>query len=282
MRTSYGFRVRGGSEHVLVSLHSMTEPLMRIPLEASANAKVHVVDEDEISRLGFVRTLQAAGYSTATYACVREFLLARSGDQSQCLLINIHRPAPSTVDLLAALARRQFQEPVVFMTGLEDVATSVSAMKAGAFDYLIKPVEANKLLACIQRAIAWDTERCASAGRLRLQRQRYERLTDRERKVMAGVVLGKRNKQVALELYMSERTVKAHRARLMTKLEAQSLADLVRISSVLGLASAEPGTREANSDVPRPAPSGASSPARLRVALRNKSGDKACYQLTNA
>jgi FixJ family two-component response regulator len=213
------------------------------PNEAARGATVHVIDDDVRFRCISAGVLNAAGFRSICHANAREFLLAESDASPHCVLFDMLMADSSGIDLLALLAQGNLRAPVIFITDSVDVATSVRAMKAGALDYLIKPIDPEKLLASVRRAIALDTERCAEACRVRLVRQRYERLTERERWVMAGVVQGKRNKQLAVEMYRSERTVKAQRAKLMAKLEADSTADLVRISLLLGLPAMHPPVR---------------------------------------
>jgi len=208
---------------------------MSNPHESAHDATVHVLDDDENFCCRVAVVLNAAGFRTIAHAHANELLLRRPEDSPQCILHDISRPGSSGIDLLAPLARRQVCAPVIFIASSRDVATTVRAMKAGALDFLIKPIEPEKLLASVNRAITLDRARLAEAMRVRSVRQRYDRLSDRERWVMAGVVQGKLNKQLAAEMYISERTVKSHRAKLMTKLEVESMTDLVRISLLLGL-----------------------------------------------
>ena len=195
---------------------------------------VHVVDDDDSVRTAVMRVLQAAGYETRGYASAGEFLLERSdGWAPGCAVLDVRMPGPSGLDLQKALAQREVPVPVVFLTGHGDIPMSVRAMKAGAVDFLTKPVKKEALLAAVTAALARDAETRAGHDRLRALRERYETLTAREREVFAGVVAGKLNKQIAGELDAGERTVKAHRAQVMEKMQVRTVAELVRIAEQL-------------------------------------------------
>jgi FixJ family two-component response regulator len=215
---------------------------------------VHLLDDDIGSRSATARVLGAAGFRAVTHASVSEFLLANVNDSPQCVLLDLAIRCGGGVDLLTAIRCGELRSPVIFMSESIDVATSVRAMKAGASDFLVKPIDTDRLLASVHRAIALDTERSAEAERLRLLRSRYDTLSDRERWLMAGVVQGKLNKQLAVEMYMSERTVKAHRARVMSKLHVESMPDLVRISLLLGLPALQFRNRNSSARAIAPSP----------------------------
>ena len=142
-------------------------------------------------------------------------------------------PGPSGLDLHDALTRNGDSIPVIFLTGRGDIAMSVHAMKTGAVDFLTKPVKREALMAAIESALSRDEEQRATDGRRRALRERYETLTAREREVFTRVSDGKLNKQIAAELGTSERTVKAHRAQVMSKLQVESVAELVRVADRL-------------------------------------------------
>ena len=195
---------------------------------------VHVVDDDASMRTAVMRVLQAAGYEARGYASAGEFLLERSdGGAPGCAVLDVSMPGPSGLDLHKALTQRDVPVPVVFLTGHGDIPMSVRAMKAGAVDFLTKPVKKEALLAAVTSALARDAETRAARDRLRALRERYGTLTPREREVFAGVVAGKLNKQIACELDAGERTVKAHRAQVMEKMQARTVAELVRIAEQL-------------------------------------------------
>ena len=171
--------------------------------------------------------LQACAAPTVTAAA--RSMSCRFGTASFGLLLDLRLVGPSGFDLQDALARRGCMIPIVFMSAHGDIPASVRAMKAGAVDFLTKPVQRASLLAAIRAALAREAARSATADRLADLRTRYSHLTDRERAVLEGVAAGKLNKQIAADLGVAERTVKTHRASLMTKLGADSPAMLGRI-----------------------------------------------------
>lgn len=201
----------------------------------SEGSHVHVVDDDDSFRTGLTRVLNAAGLQAVGYRCAGEFLLSDAAMRPGCIVLDICMPGPSGVELLDALATREISPPVIFVTGCNDVSTSVHAMKSGAFGFLTKPVRTDALLESVRRAIAIDSQRRRAKQEVRHLQQRYTLLTDRERAVFLGVVRGALNKQLAVELNTCERTVKTHRARMLEKMQLNSLADLVRAARLLGI-----------------------------------------------
>jgi FixJ family two-component response regulator len=197
---------------------------------------VHLVDDDESLRAALGGLLCAAGYDVRAYASAGDFLLDDAAGATGCLLLDLKLQGPSGFDLQDALARRGCRIPIVFMSAHGDIPASVRAMRAGAVDFLTKPVEREPLLAAIRVALARDAAQSATADRLAELRARYARLTDRERVVLEGVVAGKLNKQIADGIGVAERTVKTHRASMMAKLGADSPAVLGRIVEQLGYA----------------------------------------------
>lgn len=209
--------------------------VMDMHTPAGENYKVHVVDDDDSFRTGLTRVLNASGLHAVGYRCAGEFLLSDAAATPGCVVLDVCMPGPSGVELLDALATRESAPPVIFVTGCSDVSTSVHAMKAGAIDFLTKPVKTETLLNCVRNAITIDMERRAAQRESRELRERYATLTRREKAVFNGVVRGELNKQLAVELDTCERTIKTHRARMMTKLHATSLAELVRAAKLLGI-----------------------------------------------
>ncbi len=204
---------------------------------------VHVVDDDDSVRTAIVRLLQAAGHAARGYASAGEFLLGRSDRNAPgCVVLDVRMPGPSGFDLQEALARSGASVPIVFLTGHGDIPMSVRAMKAGAVDFLTKPVSREALLGAVRSALARDAETRAVRVRVQVLRAHYERLTPREREVFAGVVAGKLNKQIAADLGTAERTIKAHRAQVMEKMQVASIAELVHVADQLREALA-PGAR---------------------------------------
>jgi FixJ family two-component response regulator len=192
---------------------------------------VHVVDDDDSLRKAVTRLLHAAGYDVRAYASAGDFALAsRENDRRGCVLLDVRMPGPSGLDLQEALAKEDEPLPVIFLTAHGDVPTSVRAMKAGAVDFLTKPIKRDALLGAVRTALARDLRSHTSHEQRRDLRIRFGKLTPRERNVFELVVAGRLNKQIAAELGMAERTVKAHRAQVMAKMQAKSLAQLVHLA----------------------------------------------------
>jgi FixJ family two-component response regulator len=177
-----------------------------------------------------MRLLRAAGHEVRGYPSAGEFLLAQPANTPGCVVLDVHLPGPSGLDVQEALARREDALPIIFLTGHGDIAMTVRAMKAGAVDFLTKPVERAALLDAVCNALARDAANRAVREEDGIVQARVESLTSRERAVFNLVVAGKLNKQIASELGNSERTVKAHRAQVMEKLQVSSLAELVRVA----------------------------------------------------
>jgi len=187
---------------------------------------IHVVDDDESQRTALLRLLGAANYEARGYASTGEFLLEPVPDRHGCVLLDVRMPGPSGLDLQEALVRQGVELPIVFLTGHANVSSAVRAMKAGAVDFLSKPVQRDTLFEAISRALARDEARRASRDEASQLRERFASLTARERLVLNLIVAGRLNKQIADELGIAERTVKAERAQVMTKLGASSPAEL--------------------------------------------------------
>lgn len=187
---------------------------------------IHVIDDDASLRKALLRLLDAAGFEGRGYASTGDFLLQTPPDRPGCLLLDVRMPGPSGLELQAALQQLDLPLPVIFLTAHADVPSTVRAMKAGAVDFLEKPVERATLLDAIRRALARDTSQRATRDEDALLRERFATLTLRERAVFVRIVGGKLNKQIADELGVGERTVKAQRAQLMKKLGATSPAEL--------------------------------------------------------
>jgi FixJ family two-component response regulator len=200
---------------------------------SAGDSIVYVVDDDLSSRQSLELLIRASGFNVRAFASAREFLAFPHPDLPSCLVLDVRMPGLTGLELQRELARTGVSFPIIFMTGHGDIPMSVAAMKAGAMEFLTKPFREGDMT----RAIALAIERDRHALQERLEReglrQRHTRLTPREREVMASVVRGLLNKQVADELGASEKTIKVHRARVMQKMEAESLADLVRMSEKL-------------------------------------------------
>lgn len=202
---------------------------------ASPTTIIHVVDDDPSFRTAVTRLLRAAKYEVRAYASAPEFLDSEPGGEPGCILLDLRMPGASGLDLQESLARMEERLPIIFLTGHGDIPASVRAMKAGAVDFLTKPVRRETLLAAVQNALRIDAKGRAARAALRELQNRYQNLTSREREVLAHVVSGKLNKQIAFDLGAAERTIKAHRASIMEKLGVQSVAELVRLAQELGI-----------------------------------------------
>ena len=187
---------------------------------------IHVIDDDESLRPALLRLLAAAGFEARGYASAGDFLLHPPSDRPGCVLLDVRMPGPSGLELQEAMRDRGIDLPIVFLTGHADVPSSVRAMKAGAVDFLEKPVDRDTLMGALARAMTRDLEGRTQRGHANELRTRFGVLTSRERDVFDRVVAGKANKVIADELGISERTVKVHRAQLMAKLGVGSTAEL--------------------------------------------------------
>lgn len=198
-------------------------------------AVVYVVDDDELVCRALARLFRSVGLEARTFPSATAFIDYTPLDRPACLVLDVRLPGLSGLDLQSALGQAQRDIPIVFLTGYGSVPTSVRAMKGGAVDFLEKPFNDQQLLDCVQRALARNREQRANrAERLEFQR-RLETLTPREREVLKLVVAGRLNKQIADTLGNAEKTIKIHRGRVMRKMQADSVADLVRMTEKLGL-----------------------------------------------
>jgi len=192
----------------------------------STTPLIHVVDDDESLRTAVLRLLSAAGFEACGYASTGDFLLHPLPERPGCLLLDVRMPGPSGLDLQAALKRQGIMLPVIFLTGHADVSSSVRAMKAGAVDFLTKPVKRDILLDALRRALAIDALQRVARDEADRLRARFASLTPREREVFDLIIAGRLNKQIADELRIAERTVKLQRAQVMAKLGASTAAEL--------------------------------------------------------
>jgi FixJ family two-component response regulator len=196
---------------------------------------VHVVDDDSLFRTAIARLLRASGYDVALYESSEQLLDNAPGDTPGCILLDVRMAGLDGLELQDRLKQMGSILPIVFLTGHGDLPTSVKAIKAGAEDFLAKPVAKDMLLASVERALALYRERHDLRTRLDNLRALVAKLTPREREVFALMVRGRLNKQIAYELGTSERTVKAHRHAVMEKLQVTSLAEAVSMAERLGM-----------------------------------------------
>jgi FixJ family two-component response regulator len=201
----------------------------------SASPLVLVVDDDPSVRKSLTRLLAAADYLVEAFASAQEFLARERHEGPCCLVLDVKMPGLTGIQLQEMLAATGRRMSIVFVTGHADVPTSVKAMKAGAVDLLTKPVDVKDLIAAIQRAVTRDQHERTSETRLAEIRRRVDLLTTRETEVFARVVTGMLNKQIGAVLGIGEKTVKVHRARVMEKMQAGSVAELVRLADEAGV-----------------------------------------------
>jgi FixJ family two-component response regulator len=198
---------------------------------------VFIVDDDLSVRRSTERLIQSAGLKVQTFTSAKEFLANARFEGPACLVLDVRMPGLSGMDLQRELTQAGIHIPIIFITGHGDIPMSVRAMKAGAVEFLTKPFRSRSLLDAVHAAIERDRSAHKERSETGELRQRYEQLTPREREVMALVATGLLNKQVAGELTTTERTIKFHRAHIMQKMRAESLADLVRMTEKLGISS---------------------------------------------
>lgn len=204
-----------------------------------ADATVFVVDDDEAVRDALKSLISSVGLSVDTFASAREFLESRGPDAPGCLVLDVRLPGLSGLDLQRELSDANIHTPIIFITGHGDIPMSVQAMKAGAVEFLTKPFRDQELLDAIHQALERDRTAREQRAEMAELRQRYDSLTPRESEVMGEVITGLLNKQIAADLGTSEITIKLHRAQVMHKMRANSLADLVRMAEKLGIPSSK-------------------------------------------
>jgi FixJ family two-component response regulator len=197
-----------------------------------------VVDDDVSVRESLELLIQSEGWEPALFESAREFLNHLPSVAPSCLILDVNLPDLSGLDIQQQMSDEKFSTPIIFITGYDDVPTSVRAMKAGAAEFLTKPLDDDILIGAIREAVIRSQVNLAREGALRQLQGRYASLTKREREVMNLVVRGLMNKQVGFELQISEITVKAHRGKVMEKMDATTFVDLVNMARRLGISAA--------------------------------------------
>ena len=205
----------------------------------SDTATIFIVDDDQSVRTALARLMRSAGLHAETFASAKEFLEREHPDGPGCMVLDLSMPGSTGLELQQDMAAADIDLPIVFLTGHGNVPSSVKALKSGAVDFLEKPVDEDRLLSAIKDAVEQDIRTRRDRDKLSEIRGRVARLTRRELQVFRLVVQGKLNKQAAGELGMSEKTVKVHRARVMQKMEADSLAELVLLAKRAGEVSSD-------------------------------------------
>lgn len=225
------------------------QPLRRsapTPLQQKHEAEeplVIIVDDDESVREALSELILSAGFQPASFASTRELLDADILDRPGCLILDVRMPGSSGLHLQRQLAQDGNAKPIIFLTGHGDIPMTVQAMKAGAIDFLTKPVRDQTLLDAVMSGITIDAAKRAEARIVKRNIERLETLTQREREILREVARGRLNKQIAFDFGISEVTVKLHRANVMRKMEAISIGELIRSWETLPLPLREAGTR---------------------------------------
>ncbi|MGH7875352.1 MAG: response regulator transcription factor [Candidatus Binatia bacterium] len=205
-------------------------------LALEATSSVFLVDDDASVRRALARLIKCAGHNVQTFASAREFLGTETGSQDAgCLVLDVRMPGFTGIELQRELQTMNRNLPIVFITGHGDIPMSVNAMKAGAVDFLQKPVKDKDLLTAIEQSLARAAREQSEREEIAQIRRRVENLTPRELEVMALVVTGMLNKQIAFKLGTVEKTIKVHRARVMDKMGVASIAELVRIAEKINI-----------------------------------------------
>jgi FixJ family two-component response regulator len=223
---------------------------------------VYVVDDEPAVLKALARLLRSAGFRPETFSSARDFIVQHQANAPGCLVLDMTMPGFTGLELQQWLTQTHDPLPVIFITGYGDVPTSVRAMKAGAVDFLTKPVDEQALLTAIENALRRDREARAARAGLASIHERLARLTPREREVLEHVVSGQLNKQIAADLGTVEKTIKVHRGRVMRKMEVESLAELVRLAEQAGV-----GRRDAKKSHP---PAGLSESAPKPPSVSDK------------
>jgi FixJ family two-component response regulator len=209
---------------------------METDIMADISPVVFVIDDDASMRAALEDLISSVGLEVRLFASPQEFLKTKPPDVLGCLVLDVRLPGMSGLTFQQELARAGVLLPVIFITGHGDIPMGVRAMKAGAVEFLTKPFHEQEVLDAIQTGLERDRERRRAARIAGELQERYAELTERERQIMALVVTGRANKQIAAELYLSEMTVKVHRGQVMRKMRAGSLPELVRMADRLGAA----------------------------------------------
>ena len=206
---------------------------------STESGTVFIVDDDAAIRRALARLLRSAGFAARTFPSPQAFLQENDPGEPGCVVLDVAMPGLNGLELQQALAASGRERSIIFITGHADIPTSVRAMKAGAIDFLTKPISDEQLLAALHVAMERDRQARRARAELDSISERLATLTYREREVLEHVVCGQLNKQIAADLGTVEKTIKVHRGRIMAKMRVESLADLVRVAERAGIPSTE-------------------------------------------
>jgi RNA polymerase sigma factor (sigma-70 family) len=201
---------------------------------------VYVIDDDASVREAMADLLRSVGHKVESFGSAQEFLNSKRPDVPACIVLDVRLPGPSGLEFQRTLTKSGIQLPIIFISGHGDIPMSVRAIKSGAIEFLTKPVHEQQLLDAVQAGLEQDRTRRQAAEGLAEVKQRFESLTPREREIFNLVVAGRRNKQIAGDVGLSEMTVKVHRSQITRKMRAKSLVDLVRMADKLGTSTKSP------------------------------------------
>ena len=202
---------------------------------SDASQMVFLIDDEPSVLKALARVIGATGFRTASFSSPQSFLEQYEPAARGCIVLDVSMPGFTGLELQQALIEKKCSLPIVFLTGRGDIPTSVRAMKHGAVDFLTKPVDDNDLIAAVDRALDQEAKDHVRRAQMAELQMRLATLTSREQEVLGHVIAGRLNKQIAAVLGTTEKTVKVHRARVMEKMQAQSLAELVRLSGTAGI-----------------------------------------------
>lgn len=209
---------------------------------------VFIVDDDAVLRRALVRLLREHGWQTVAYASAEDFLTQRDPQAPGCLVLDVSLPGLDGLALQRRLAQDGPALPIVFLTGYGDIPMSVQAVKAGAVDFLTKPVTAESLLVAVRAGVEQDARSRRALAETHALRERFASLTEREREVLSALANGKLNKQIASDMCIVEQTVKFHRARIMQRMQARTVAELMHMAARLELSQKDPSIQKLRPD----------------------------------
>ena len=196
---------------------------------------VYIIDDDELVREGLTELLRSVGHAVSPFGSAHEFLKSALADVPGCIVLDVRLPGPSGLEVQRTLNKSNIELPIIFISGHADIPMSVHAIKSGAIEFLTKPVHEQQLLDAVQAGIEHDQLRRKEGKVVSELQERFKSLTPREREILALVVSGRRNKQIAAQIGSSEMTVKVHRSHIMQKMRVTSMIALVRIADKLGV-----------------------------------------------